>query len=52
MQYTLAATVVLVMFVVFLFLRRGAATVAAGITVPLSLAGTCAVMWLDRCFDQ
>ncbi len=46
MQYTLAATVVLVMFVVFLFLRRGAPTIAAGVTVPLSLAGTCAVMWL------
>jgi multidrug efflux pump len=45
MQLTLAATVVLVMLVVFLFLRRTAATVAAGITVPLSLAGTCAAMW-------
>src|SRR6185312_14197927 len=30
---------------VFLFLRRVAATMAAGITVPLSLAGTCAAMW-------
>ncbi|HEY0224388.1 MAG TPA: efflux RND transporter permease subunit [Pseudolabrys sp.] len=46
MQLTLAATAVLVMVVVFLFLRRTAATVAAGITVPLSLAGTCAAMWL------
>jgi multidrug efflux pump len=46
MQLTLAATVLLVMCVVFVFLRRGAATVAAGITVPLSLAGTCAAMWL------
>ena len=46
MQYTLCATVVLVMFVVFVFLRRGAPTIAAGVTVPLSLAGTCAVMWL------
>ncbi|HVG51664.1 MAG TPA: efflux RND transporter permease subunit, partial [Xanthobacteraceae bacterium] len=45
MQLTLGATVVLVMFVVFLFLRRGAPTIAAGVTVPLSLAGTCAVMW-------
>jgi multidrug efflux pump len=45
MQLTLAATVVLVMVVVFLFLRRAAATIAAGITVPLSLAGTCAAMW-------
>ena len=33
------------MLVVFLFLRRTAATIAAGITVPLSLAGTCAAMW-------
>ena len=46
MQLTLAATAVLVMMVVFLFLRRTAATIAAGITVPLSLAGTCAAMWV------
>jgi hydrophobe/amphiphile efflux-1 (HAE1) family protein len=45
MQLTLGATAVLVMLVVFLFLRRTAATIAAGITVPLSLAGTCAAMW-------
>jgi hydrophobe/amphiphile efflux-1 (HAE1) family protein len=45
MQLTLAATAVLVMMVVFLFLRRTAATIAAGVTVPLSLAGTCAAMW-------
>jgi multidrug efflux pump len=45
MQYTLAATIVLVMLVVFIFLRRGTPTIAAGITVPLSLAGTCAAMW-------
>ena len=45
MQLTLGATVVLVMMVVFLFLRRIAATLAAGVTVPLSLAGTCAAMW-------
>src|SRR5437764_14458930 len=46
MQLTLLATVALVMLVVFLFLRRAAATIAAGVTVPLSLAGTCALMWL------
>src|SRR5947209_3808490 len=46
MQLTLLATIVLVMLVVFVFLRRAAATLAAGITVPLSLAGTCAMMWL------
>jgi len=45
MQLTLGATVILVMLVVFTFLRRGAATIAAGVTVPLSLAGTCAAMW-------
>ena len=46
MQWTLAATIVLVMLVVFVFLRRSPPTIAAGITVPLSLAGTCALMWL------
>ena len=45
MQMTLALTVLLVMLVVLVFLRRGAATMAAGITVPLSLAGTVAAMW-------
>jgi multidrug efflux pump len=46
MQFTLVATIALVMMVVFLFLRRLAATVAAGVTVPLALAGTCALMWV------
>ena len=46
MQFTLAMAVALVMMVVFLFLRRATATLAAGVTVPLSLAGTCALMWL------
>jgi multidrug efflux pump len=46
MQLTLIATAMLVMLVVFVFLRRGAATIAAGVTVPLSLAGTCALMWV------
>jgi hydrophobe/amphiphile efflux-1 (HAE1) family protein len=46
MQLTLIASVVLVMLVVFLFLRRAAATIAAGVTVPLALAGTCAMMWV------
>jgi hydrophobe/amphiphile efflux-1 (HAE1) family protein len=45
MQMTLAVTIGLVMMVVFLFLRRGAPTAAAGVTVPLALAGTCAAMW-------
>ena len=34
------------MLVVYVFLRRPTPTIAAGITVPLSLAGTCAAMWL------
>jgi multidrug efflux pump len=46
MQLTLGATIVLVMLVVFIFLRRLAPTAAVGITVPLSLSGTCAAMWL------
>jgi multidrug efflux pump len=46
MQLTLIATIILVMLVVFVFLRRAAATIAAGVTVPLSLAGTCAAMWI------
>jgi multidrug efflux pump len=45
MQLTLCAAIALVMLVVFVFLRRAAATLAAGVTVPLSLAGTCAAMW-------
>ena len=39
-QRTLLISISLVMAVVFLFVRRGAPTIAAGITVPLSLAGT------------
>jgi multidrug efflux pump len=46
MQLTLAATIVLVMLVVFLFLRRAAPTAAAGVTIPLALSGTCAAMWV------
>ena len=46
MQLTLVATIALVMMVVFLFLRRIAATIAAGITVPLALTGTFAAMWI------
>jgi multidrug efflux pump len=46
MQLTLLATAFLVMVVVFTFLRRITPTIAAGISVPLALAGTCAGMWL------
>src|SRR5262252_7653706 len=45
MQLTLALSILLVMLVVYVFLRRRTPTIAAGITVPLSLAGTCAAMW-------
>src|SRR4029079_16053432 len=45
MQLTLLLAIGLVMMVVFVFLRRTTPTLAAGITVPLSLAGTCAAMW-------
>ena len=43
---TLLITVILVMMVVFVFLRRATPTLAAGVTVPLSLAGTFALMWV------
>lgn len=46
MEWTLIATAVLVMVVVFVFLRRMTPTIAAGISVPLALAGTCAGMWV------
>ena len=46
MQWTLGATAFLVMLVVFVFVRRMTPTVAAGISVPLALAGTCAMMWI------
>ncbi len=44
-QYTLLITILLVLVVVTLFMRRITPTIAAGITVPLSLAGTLAAMW-------
>ncbi len=44
-QRTLFISVCLVMAVVFLFLRRMSPVVAAGVTVPLSLVGSCAAMW-------
>ncbi len=45
MEFTLLITIVLVMAVVFVFMRRGPPTLAAGVTLPLSLAGTFALMW-------
>ena len=40
------------MMVVFVFLRRVTPTAAAGITVPLALAGTFAMMYLVRLLDR
>ncbi|MGB6452442.1 MAG: efflux RND transporter permease subunit [Steroidobacteraceae bacterium] len=45
-EFTLMATVALVMLVIFLFLRNVWATVIPGITVPLALFGTCGAMYL------
>ena len=45
MQRTLLITVLFVMAVILVFLRRVTPTVAAGVTVPLALSGTCALMW-------
>jgi hydrophobe/amphiphile efflux-1 (HAE1) family protein len=45
-QRTLVISVLLVMGVVFVFLRRATPVLAAGATVPLSLVGACAAMWV------
>ena len=45
-EVTLVITIVLVVAVIFLFLRNLWATIIPGIAVPLSLAGTFAVMYL------
>jgi multidrug efflux pump len=45
-QATLAASVGLVVLVVFLFLRRASATLIPSVTIPVSLLATCAVMYL------
>ena len=44
-QYTLLITVALVLLVVLMFMRRLMPTIAAAVTVPLSIAGTLAGMW-------
>jgi multidrug efflux pump len=44
-QITLLITGVLVLLTVLIFLRRMAATMAAAVTVPLSIAGTLVGMW-------
>ena len=45
-EFTLVITVCLVVMVIFLFLRNFWATVIPGVTVPLSIIGTFAVMYL------
>ena len=45
LQRTLVISIALVMMVVFVFLRQGGSTLAAGVTVPLSIAGALALMW-------
>jgi len=44
-EITLVITIVLVLLVVLLFMRRAVPTIAAGVTVPLSIAGTLVAMW-------
>jgi hydrophobic/amphiphilic exporter-1 (mainly G- bacteria), HAE1 family len=44
-QITLLITIVLVIMVIFLFLRSFWATVIPAVTVPLALLGACALMW-------
>ncbi|MCB8881787.1 efflux RND transporter permease subunit [Acidisoma cellulosilytica] len=46
-QFTLLGTVMLVLAVVIIFLQRTVLTIAAGITIPLSIAGTLAGMWFE-----
>jgi multidrug efflux pump len=46
-QITLLITIVLVLMVVLVFMRRAVPTIAAGVTVPLSIAGTLAGMWFE-----
>jgi hydrophobe/amphiphile efflux-1 (HAE1) family protein len=45
-EFTLALTIALVVMVIFLFLRNAWATIIPGITVPLALLGTAAMMYV------
>jgi HAE1 family hydrophobic/amphiphilic exporter-1 len=44
-QFTLMLTIILVVMVIFLFLRSFWATIIPAVTVPLALLGACALMW-------
>src|SRR5215475_5170360 len=46
-KFTLAVTVFLVVAIIFLFLRDLWATVIPSVTVPLSLVGTCGLMYVN-----
>jgi HAE1 family hydrophobic/amphiphilic exporter-1 len=45
-KFTLLLTIALVILVIALFLRNLSATIIPGVAVPLSIIGTCAVMYL------
>ena len=45
-EFTLALTIVLVVAVIFIFLRSVWATIIPSVTVPLALFGACALMWV------
>jgi len=45
-EFTLALTIALVVMVIFLFLRTAWATIIPGVTVPLALLGTAALMYV------
>ena len=45
-EFTLGLTIVLVVMVIFLFLRNAWATIIPGVTVPLALLGTVALMYV------
>ena len=45
-QFTLLITIILVVMVIFVFLRSVWATIIPSITVPLALLGACGLMWM------
>ena len=52
-EFTLMLTIALVVMVIFLFLRSAWATIIPGVTVPLALLGTAAMMYvLDYSLDN
>jgi HAE1 family hydrophobic/amphiphilic exporter-1 len=44
-QFTLLITIMLVVMVIFIFLRSAWATIIPSVTVPLALLGACSLMW-------